>query len=170
MKGVEIRLDGTTLVVRIPMHFQRRGGRKRIVAAPDGSAIVPSSKPQPDRTLVKALARGASLAPAAGGRPIRHAGRARRRRTDQPLLRLPRPAAHTSRTRHRRTDPRRAADATAGSVPEAVPGRVGEAAESPPMTDAAARVSTAPDIPQILGEDRALTLARNANTRYGREV
>jgi hypothetical protein len=44
------------LIVRIPMRFQRRGGRKRIVA-PDGSEIVPSSKPQPDGTLVKALAR-----------------------------------------------------------------------------------------------------------------
>jgi hypothetical protein len=52
----EARLDGTTLVVRIPMRFQRRGGRKRIIA-PDGSAIVPISKPQPDSTLVKALAR-----------------------------------------------------------------------------------------------------------------
>lgn len=39
------------------MQFQRRGGRKRRVA-PDGSAIVPSSKPQPDGTLVKALVRG----------------------------------------------------------------------------------------------------------------
>jgi hypothetical protein len=38
------------------MLFQRRGGRKRIVA-PDGSTIVPSSKPQLDGTLVKALAR-----------------------------------------------------------------------------------------------------------------
>ena len=56
MKGVESRLDGSSLVVRIPMRFQRRGGRKRIVA-PDGSEIVPSSKPQPDGTLVKALAR-----------------------------------------------------------------------------------------------------------------
>jgi hypothetical protein len=56
MERGETRLDGTTLVVRIPMRFQRRGGRKRIVA-PDGSAIVPSSKPQPDGTLVKALAR-----------------------------------------------------------------------------------------------------------------
>jgi hypothetical protein len=54
--GVETRLDGSTLVVRIPMQFQRRGGRKRIVT-PDGSAIVPSSQPQPDGTLVKALAR-----------------------------------------------------------------------------------------------------------------
>jgi hypothetical protein len=53
---VETRLDGDTLVVWIPMRFQRRGGRKRIVA-PDGSAIVPNSKPQPDGILVKALAR-----------------------------------------------------------------------------------------------------------------
>jgi hypothetical protein len=38
------------------MTFQRRGGRKRIVA-PDSRAIIPSSKPQPDGTLIKALAR-----------------------------------------------------------------------------------------------------------------
>jgi hypothetical protein len=38
------------------MRFQRRGGRKRIVA-PDGSEIVPTLKSQPDGTLVKALAR-----------------------------------------------------------------------------------------------------------------
>jgi hypothetical protein len=55
-QGVETRLDGSTLVVRIPMRFQRRGGRKRIVA-PDGSQIMPTSKPKPDGTLVKALAR-----------------------------------------------------------------------------------------------------------------
>jgi hypothetical protein len=55
-RGVETRLDGDTLVVRIPMRFRRRGGRKRIVA-PDGSEIAPSNKPQPDGTLVKALAR-----------------------------------------------------------------------------------------------------------------
>lgn len=56
MSSIESRLDGSTLVVRIPMRFQRRGGRKRIVA-PDGSEIAPTSKPQPDGTLVKALAR-----------------------------------------------------------------------------------------------------------------
>jgi hypothetical protein len=56
IQSAEVRLDGTTLVLRIPMRFQRRGGRKRIVA-PDGSQIVPTSKPQPDSTLVKALAR-----------------------------------------------------------------------------------------------------------------
>jgi hypothetical protein len=56
MPDVETKLEGATLVVRIPMRFQRRGGRKRIVA-PDGSQIVPTSKPQPDGTLIKALAR-----------------------------------------------------------------------------------------------------------------
>jgi hypothetical protein len=56
MRDVQTRLEGTTLVIRIPMRFQRRGGRKRIVA-PDGSTIVSSSKPQSDGTLVKALAR-----------------------------------------------------------------------------------------------------------------
>jgi hypothetical protein len=56
IQSADIRLHGTTLVVRIPMRFQRRGSRKRLVAL-DGSAIVPISKPQPDGTLVKALAR-----------------------------------------------------------------------------------------------------------------
>jgi hypothetical protein len=56
MKDVESRLDGTTLVVRIPMRFQRRGGRKRIVA-PDGSELVLATKPQPDGALLKALVR-----------------------------------------------------------------------------------------------------------------
>jgi hypothetical protein len=55
-KGVETRLNGSTLVVRIPMRFQRRGGRKRIVT-PDGSAMVPATRPQPDGALLKALAR-----------------------------------------------------------------------------------------------------------------
>jgi hypothetical protein len=52
----EARLDGSTLVVRILMRFQGRGGRKRIIA-PDSSAIVAAPKPQPDGSLLKALAR-----------------------------------------------------------------------------------------------------------------
>jgi hypothetical protein len=35
MPDVETKLEGATLVVPIPMRFQRHGGRKRIVA-PDG--------------------------------------------------------------------------------------------------------------------------------------
>jgi hypothetical protein len=54
--SVETRLEGSTLIVRIPMRFHRRGGRKRIVA-PDGSEIAPTTKSQPDGTLVKAFAR-----------------------------------------------------------------------------------------------------------------
>jgi hypothetical protein len=56
IQGAETRLDGSKLVVRIPMRFQRRGGRKRIVA-PDGSELALRSRAQPDGTLVKALAR-----------------------------------------------------------------------------------------------------------------
>jgi hypothetical protein len=54
--SVQTESDGSTRIVRIPMRFQRRGGRKRIVA-PDGSELTPTSKPHPDGTLVKALAR-----------------------------------------------------------------------------------------------------------------
>jgi hypothetical protein len=56
MTSVEGRLDGSTLILRIPMRFQRRGGRKRIVA-PDGSELAPATTAQPDGTLLKALAR-----------------------------------------------------------------------------------------------------------------
>ena len=59
IQSAETRLDGNTLVVRIPMRFQRRGGRKRIVA-PDGRELVPVTKPQPDGALLKALARAGS--------------------------------------------------------------------------------------------------------------
>jgi hypothetical protein len=52
----ESRLEGDTLVVRIPMRLGRQRGRKRILA-PDGSELTPSTKPQPDGVLVKALAR-----------------------------------------------------------------------------------------------------------------
>jgi hypothetical protein len=54
MSSVEIRLDGATLIVRIPMRFRRRGGRKRIVA-PVGSEIALTNNPQRDNTLAKPL-------------------------------------------------------------------------------------------------------------------
>src|SRR5215217_7796979 len=50
------RLEGGTLVVRIPMRLGKQRGRKRILA-PDGSELTPSTRPQPDGVLVKALAR-----------------------------------------------------------------------------------------------------------------
>jgi hypothetical protein len=52
----ESRLDGGTLVVRIPMRLGKQRGRKRILA-PDGSELTPPTKPQPDGVLVKALTR-----------------------------------------------------------------------------------------------------------------
>src|SRR3954468_7095128 len=52
----ESRLEGGTLVVRIPMRLGKQRGRKRILA-PDGSELSPPTKPQPDGVLVKALAR-----------------------------------------------------------------------------------------------------------------
>ena len=55
-RSAESRLEGGTLVVRIPMRLGRQRGRKRILA-PDGSELTPPTKPQPDGVLVKALAR-----------------------------------------------------------------------------------------------------------------
>ena len=47
---IKTRLEGSTVIVRIPMRFQRRGGRKRIVAA-DGSELVPTWNPRPNGVL-----------------------------------------------------------------------------------------------------------------------
>jgi hypothetical protein len=49
-------LDGSTIIVRIPMTWKRLGGRKAIIA-PDGSAAWAPAKPRPDETLIRALAR-----------------------------------------------------------------------------------------------------------------
>ena len=55
MKDVENRLDGSTLLVRIPIRLRRRGGRK-LIMTPEGVAA-PARKPSRDETLVKALVR-----------------------------------------------------------------------------------------------------------------
>jgi hypothetical protein len=60
-QGVETRLEGETLVVRIPMRFQRRSGRKRIVA-PDGSAIVPTFETAAGRHAYEGSRAGVALA------------------------------------------------------------------------------------------------------------
>jgi hypothetical protein len=52
----ESRLEGGTLVVRVPMRLSRQRGLKRILA-PDDSELTPPTRPQPDGVLVKALAR-----------------------------------------------------------------------------------------------------------------
>ena len=43
-----------TLTIRTPMRLQRRGGRK-LIMTPEGA--VPTPKPRPDETLIKALVR-----------------------------------------------------------------------------------------------------------------
>jgi hypothetical protein len=48
-------LEVDTLTIRIPMRLQRRGGRK-LIMTPEGAAM-PTSKPRPDDTLIKALFR-----------------------------------------------------------------------------------------------------------------
>ena len=50
------RLEGTTIVVDIPMQWKRRGGRK-VIIAPDGSDAWAPAKPRHDETLIRALAR-----------------------------------------------------------------------------------------------------------------
>jgi len=56
MAGDNWELDGSTIIVRIPMTWKRLGGRKAIVA-PDGSAAWAPAKSRPDETLIRALAR-----------------------------------------------------------------------------------------------------------------
>ena len=54
--GDNWELDGSTIIVHIPMTWKRLGGRKAIVA-PDGSDAWAPAKPRPDETLIRALAR-----------------------------------------------------------------------------------------------------------------
>jgi hypothetical protein len=50
------QFDGTTITVRIPMAFVRRGGRK-VIVAPDGGDAWAPSPPRPDEALIRALVR-----------------------------------------------------------------------------------------------------------------
>ena len=54
--GKDWEFDGSTITVRIPMTWKRRGGR-RVIIAPDGGDAWAPAKPRPDETLIRALAR-----------------------------------------------------------------------------------------------------------------
>lgn len=54
--GANWELDGTTIIVTIPMQWKRRGGRK-VIIAPDGGDAWAPAKPRQDETLIRALAR-----------------------------------------------------------------------------------------------------------------
>jgi hypothetical protein len=56
MSRAEISSDGSTLTVRIPLIFRKRGGRK-LVIAPNGSDSWTPPRPRVDNTMVKAIAR-----------------------------------------------------------------------------------------------------------------
>ena len=53
---MELCRDGHTIKVFVPMTFQRRGGRKLIIA-PDGINDWAQPQPKQDNTLIKAIAR-----------------------------------------------------------------------------------------------------------------
>ncbi|MFC2926030.1 hypothetical protein, partial [Hyphobacterium vulgare] len=53
---IHTEIQGDRLVVRVPVSFRKSGGRRQIIAPPQGSAL-PASH-QPDQTLLKAIARG----------------------------------------------------------------------------------------------------------------
>jgi hypothetical protein len=56
MSGAEISQDGSTLTMRVPLAFRKRGGHK-LVIAPYGSDSWAPPRPCVDNTMVKALAR-----------------------------------------------------------------------------------------------------------------
>jgi hypothetical protein len=102
--------------------------RKRIFA-PDGSELAPSSKPEPDGTLLKALARAWRWQRMLRRGPVRFRPRPGGSGGGQPLLCQPDAAPDPARTGDRRTDLKRAPGTTSGGADAAVPGRVGAAAD-----------------------------------------
>ena len=54
--GGRISEDGRTMIVHVPMTFERRGGRK-VIIAPEGAQDWAPPATGPDNTMVKALAR-----------------------------------------------------------------------------------------------------------------
>jgi hypothetical protein len=55
--GQNWEFDGSTITVRIPMTFKRQGGLKVIIAPDGGGDAWMPTKPRPDETLIRALAR-----------------------------------------------------------------------------------------------------------------
>lgn len=56
ISGKNWEFDGSTITVRIPMAWKRHGGRK-VIIAPDGGDAWAPTKPRPNDTLIRALAR-----------------------------------------------------------------------------------------------------------------
>ena len=56
ISGQNWEFDGSSITVRIPMTFKRRGGRK-VIIAPDGSDAWAPANPRPDEMLIRAVVR-----------------------------------------------------------------------------------------------------------------
>jgi hypothetical protein len=56
MSGAEISQDGSTLTVRVPLTFRKRGGSKLVIVPPGVDQWAPP-RPRFDSTMIKALAR-----------------------------------------------------------------------------------------------------------------
>jgi len=56
MSGAEISQDGSTLTVRVPLTFRKRGGRKLVIAPYDSDSWAPP-RPRVDNAMVKAIGR-----------------------------------------------------------------------------------------------------------------
>jgi hypothetical protein len=56
MESAEISQDGSTLTVRVPLTFRKRGGRKLVIVPPGVDQWAPP-RPRVDNTIVKAIAR-----------------------------------------------------------------------------------------------------------------
>ena len=54
--GRRIWLEGDAIVIRVPMAFRKRGGRKEIIL-PEGADAAESPKAEPQRPLIAALAK-----------------------------------------------------------------------------------------------------------------
>jgi hypothetical protein len=50
------QFDGTTITVRVPVSFTRRGARK-VIIAPDGGDAWAPARPRPDEALIRAIVR-----------------------------------------------------------------------------------------------------------------
>ena len=101
ISGQNWEFDGSTITVRIPMTWKRRGGRK-VIIAPDGGDAWAPAKPRPDETLIRALARAHRWKRMLEEGRYRSAGGAGRSGEVSRELRQPAAAAHPSRAGDRR--------------------------------------------------------------------